>query len=95
MSIYLPERHHAKAPELRAEVTIYPEPSQFGIHGGKVSKLTIVTSTTDVLVEVLTHGTHGTHRDILYNYDRGLYIDHLSSNKKAHELYQAVLEELN
>lgn len=95
MSVYLPERHHAGTPEIRAEAKFYSEPSQFGIEGGKISKLSILTTKTDVLLDVLSLGKQGTRTETLYNYDRGLEVDHLHTNPQARALYDAILEELN
>jgi len=35
MEVYIPKRHHAKQPELRAEVKFYREASRYGIDGGR------------------------------------------------------------
>jgi len=94
MSIFLPRRPYAGTPEIRAEVKFHADPSSFGIREGRISKLAIMVFAAgdddpDVLLEDNDLGT------TLYNYDRGLDVDHLHTNPQARALYDAVLEELN
>jgi hypothetical protein len=92
MDIYIPERHHAKQPELRAEVKFFSEPSKYGINGGRISKLTIQTRTEDLLSKAV--GRPYEKIETLFNYDRGPDIDRLDENPKARKLYEHVLAEL-
>ncbi len=93
MTIYLPERLHARAPELSAEVKVYGRPSEHGIYGGMVSKLAILERRTDPLKQVSSPGDEDVRT--LYNYDRGLDFDRLNGHPAAMRLFYAVLDELN
>lgn len=93
MAVYLPERFERRRPEVRADVKCYLEPSEYGIDGGKISKLSIVSSQTDPIAEAMRR-PHETSR-ILYNYDRGLDVDRLAKDREAQRLYRAVIDELN
>lgn len=92
MDVYIPERHHAKQPELRAVVKFYREPSKYGIDGGRISKLTIQTRSEDLLAKAV--GQPYEKIETLFNYDRGPDIDRLNENPKARKLYAIVLREL-
>jgi len=92
MDVFVPERPHAQRPELRAEVKFYREPSQNGIEGGRISKLTITTRTEDPLARVL--GKPFETVKILYNYDRGLDVDQMDKSPRARRLFQIVKREL-
>jgi hypothetical protein len=93
MQVYLPERHHAKAPEMLAEVKFYGHASKYGIDGGMVSKLSITETRTDLAAYVL--GRPWKRSRVLYNYDRGPDVNRLRTSPEALRLYGAVLEELN
>jgi len=92
MDVFVPERHHAKQAELRAEVKFYREPSNYGIGGGRISKLTIMTRRTDPLAQVA--GQAYETIETLFNYDRGPDVDRFHENPKARKLYEHVLREL-
>ncbi len=93
MRVYLPERAYAKSPEIRAEAKFYSEPSPFGIRKGKVSSLVIMVSELNEAPDVLLGETKsGT---MVYSFDRGLDVDHLHTDSRARELYDAILQELN
>lgn len=93
MEVYLPERHHAETPEIAAEVKFFSEASQYGIDGGRVSKLAITRRRTDILKQVV--GQPHERLEVLYNYDRGLDVDRLGKSVEARRLYQIILDELN
>ncbi len=93
MSVYLPERHHARAPEILAEVKFYGHPSKHGIDGGMVSKLSITSTRTDLIGMVMARPSEPSR--VLYSYDRGLDVNHLQTSASAFRLYGAILEELN
>ncbi len=93
MDVFVPERHHAQAPEVRASIKFFGSPSEYGIDGGMVSKLTIQRRTTDLLARVL--GQPWERVETLFNYDRGPDIDRLREDATAHRIYHDVLEELN
>lgn len=92
MDVFIPERHHAKQPEMRAEVKFFGEPSKYGINGGRISKLTIQTRTEDLLAKVV--GKPYEKIETLFNYDRGPDIDRLHENSRARKLYDHVFQEL-
>ncbi len=93
MSVYLPERQHARAPEILAEVKFYGHPSKHGIDGGMVSKLSITSTRTDLIGMVL--GRPPEQSCVLYSYDRGLDVNHLQTSPDARRLLDSILEELN
>lgn len=93
MSVYLPERHERNRPQVLAEAKFFMEPSHYGIDGGKISKLSITTCRTNLMAKVLGRDSETMH--VIYNYDRGLDVDRLSTSREAKRLYNAVLEELN
>lgn len=93
MAIYVPARHHAKAPEIRADVKIFGKASNYGIHGGMISKLSIIQSHSDPLRKVIDPSS--IEARVLFNYDRGLEVDLLHASPIAQSLYAALLEELN
>ena len=93
MDVYVAERPFANRPEVRASIQFYGRPSQFGIDGGMVSKLTIQRTRTDLIKRVLGHEHE--HVETLFNYDRGPDFDRLDRDEVARTLYHAVLEELN
>lgn len=93
ISVYHPERWHARAPELRADIKVFGRASEYGIDGGMVSKLTIAERRTDILRKLL--GPGGETGRVLYNYDRGLEVDRLDESPAATTLYRAILDELN
>ena len=93
MDIFLPERRHSHEPELRAAVSFFSEPSQFGINGGRISKLDIRETRTNIVRQVM--GYKGKRINIVYNYDRGSDVDRLHKEGRARRLYDAILEELN
>src|SRR5262245_45403513 len=41
MDVFTPERFQIKAPEYRASIKFYSEPSPYGIGSGRISKLSI------------------------------------------------------
>lgn len=92
MDVFVPERPYAHRPEVRADVKFFREPSQHGIDGGRISKLTIATRTVDPLAQVL--GKPFEKVEVLYNFDRGLDIDRLHESPRARRLYQVVMREL-
>ena len=93
MSVYLPERFESRRPQVLAAAKFYMEPSGFGIDGGKISKLSITATRTDLLAQVA--GRVFEKVQVLYNYDRGLDVDRLAANREAVRLYRAVMDELN
>lgn len=93
MAIYVPARHHAKAPEVRADVKIFGKASKYGIHGGMISKLSIVETHSDPLREVVDPSSIESR--VLFNYDRGADVNLLLRSKVALRLYEAILDELN
>lgn len=93
MGIYMPERHYARAAETRAEVKFYGHPSSYGIDGGMVSKLSITSTTTHAIRQLLEG--RGSLTRMLYDYDRGLSVNRLEASPEGQRLYNAILEELN
>lgn len=93
MAFYLPERPERRRPEIRADVKFYTDPSDYGIDGGRIPKLSIVSTRTDPIAEVM--GRQHEISRILYNYDRGLDVDKLAKDREAQRLYRAVIDELN
>ena len=93
MAVFLPERHHAKAPEIRASVKFFGLVSQFGIDGGMVSKLNITRTRTDPIRALLD--PRPLEHLVLFNYDRGPDVNRLKRFPEAERLYWAVIEELN
>lgn len=93
IEVFLPDRFHASAPELRAYVKFYGHPSPNGIDGGMVTKLSI-HETHSMLTERLFGRAKGQTR-MLYNFDHGPEVDRLSESPEASRLYHAVVEELN
>jgi len=93
MQLYIPERHHARTPEILAEVKFYGHPSVHGIDGGMVSKLWITQTRTDLVAMALRKPCE--HVRVLYNYDRGPDVNRLRTCPEALRLYGAILEELN
>lgn len=93
MGVYLPERHERRRPEVRADVKFYAEPSGYGIDNGRIAKLSIVTSRTDLIAQAMGRPFESIR--VLYNYDRGLDVDRLATDREAQRLYRAVLDELN
>ncbi len=93
MAVYLPERHYAEKPEVRADIKFFSEPSKFGIQGGKVSKLSIHVRRSDILLKVLG-GEHDAV-ETLYNFDRGQDVDRLNELTEARRLFDAIYDELN
>lgn len=93
ISVYHPERWHARAPEVRADIKVFGRASRYGIDGGMVSKLTIAERRTDILRNLL--GPGGETVRVLYNYDRGLDVDRLDESPAATALYRGILDELN
>lgn len=91
--VFIPERFDRHEPELRAMAKIYSEPSQFGIDGGRVSKLTIQTRHEDLIQRAL--GKPSLSVITLFNYDRGHDVDRLRPGTLADRLYRDVLDELN
>lgn len=94
MTVYLPERDYASAPELSAELKFYGKASEYGIDGGMISKLMIQERRTDILKQ-LRDPSKGERVRTLYNYDRGLDLDRLAASPVARTLYQIILDELN
>ncbi len=92
MEVYHPQRHQANEPELRASIKFFRDPSRFGIDGGRVSKLTIVTRDVDILQKVM--GRPYETVETLFNYDRGADIDILDGHVSARKLCDIVLETL-
>jgi hypothetical protein len=88
IAICVPPRRMTDEPELRAEVLFFSEPSRYGIHGGKVSKLWIGLRDLGQPGSVLSTQT-------VYNYDRGPDVNRLSEHEGARRLYEAVIEALN
>lgn len=93
MAVYLPERHYAKKPEIRATVRFFDQPSKYGIDRGKISKLTIQLRRTDVLKAAI--GAPHERIETLYNYDRGEDVDRLNESHVARRLFDAIYDELN
>lgn len=93
MGVYIPQRHDRKEPELRATAKIFEEPSEFGINGGRVSKLTIQTQYVDLIEKVL--GKAPENVVTLFNYDRGDDVNRIAPGSKAERLYRDVIEILN
>lgn len=92
MDIFTPERHHARQPELRAIAKFYRDPSAYGIDGGRISKLTILTTSEDILAKAV--GRPYETIEVLFNYDRGPDVNRLARNARARRLYDTVLQEL-
>lgn len=92
-NIYHPQRDHARTPEHRAAAKFFSEASRYGIDGGKVSKLSIVRSHTDLIGDLM--GRDATTSTILFNYDRGPDVDRLNRDAIARKLYNDVLHLLN
>lgn len=93
MSVYLPQRHYAREPELRAEVQAYRDPSHFGIDGGRISKLLIRRTRVDILAQAI--GAPYETVEVFYNYDRGPDLDRLATDALARRLFDDVVRELN
>lgn len=93
MGVYHPERWYARTPELRADVKFFGRASMHGIDGGMISKLSIQETRRGTFRDLVVPGSSSVRT--LYNYDRGLDIDHLSLSPDASRLYYAILEELN
>jgi hypothetical protein len=94
IEVFIPERPQVSAPEYRAGAKFFSAPSEYGLNGGKISKL-FVTRTTSNLIAKIVRGEFD-KVDVLYNYDRGPDVDRLKkSSPEARRLYRDVLEELN
>lgn len=93
MDVYVPERWYARQPELRASLKFFNEPSNFGIDGGCISKLTIQLRHQDPIAQF--RGRPHEQVVTLFNYDRGLEIDRLSAHADARHLYDLVVRLLN
>lgn len=93
MTISVPERWYAGAPETAASVYFFRDPSKFGINGGKISKL-FIREVRPTLSEKLLIAPINDVR-VLYNYDRGPDVDLLHTSTVARRLYDDVLAELN
>lgn len=78
---------------LHASVKFFMEPSEYGIEGGRVSKLMVRRHTSDLLGEVL--GQPRRPATILYSYDRGLDTDDLEEDRAAYNFFRAILDALN
>jgi hypothetical protein len=78
---------------LHASVKFFMEPSEYGIDGGRVSKLMVRRHRSDLLAEVL--GQPRRPAAILYSYDRGLDTDDLDDDRAARNFFQAILDVLN
>lgn len=91
IDVFIPERHHAKKPEIRACAKFYGKPSRVGIDGGMVSKLTITR--TNLIAMVM--GKQLEKQRVLFNDDRGHDVDDLHLSPEARRLFDAAIEELN
>lgn len=79
--IYCPRR-------VWADVKFFSEPSEYGIDGGRISKLTIET-----IMEIGVGGFRP--GKTLFCFERGPMVNRLKWNRKANQLYGDLLRELN
>ncbi len=92
MAVYLPQRHERRRPQIEASAKFYLDRSRYGINGGRISKLSIVSAWIDPVDEAFGRPPKST---MLYNYDRELDVDRLTTDREAARLYRAVLDELS
>lgn len=78
---------------LHASVKFFMESSEYGIEGGRISKLMVRRHTSDLLAEVL--GQPRRPAIILYGFDRGLDTDDLDDDRAAYNFFRAILDVLN
>ncbi len=83
-----PQRDIPYRPLVWAEAKVFWVPSQFGIVGGRISKLRIMT-----LYRPCPDCCGA--EEVLFRYDRGLELDRLGENRRAMRLYSDLLRELN
>jgi len=81
-----------KSEYIIGDAVFFPQPSQYGIDEGAVSKLTILKY--DGGLESLVLGVRP-KAEILFNYDRGHDINRLSQSKSAQNLYDDMISVLN
>lgn len=83
-----PHRDIPYRPLVWAEAKVYPEPSEYGIEHGRISKLTIATLYRPC-------GDCCGVEERLFHFDRGLAMNRLTENRRAKILYADTLRELN
>ena len=93
IKVYVPQRDDAGTPELCASVKCHMTPAVGGIRGGRITKLSIERSRSNLDHLVGDAPEDGT--EVLFHYDRGPDVDRLRRDKVAQKLYKTVLEELN
>lgn len=78
MDVFVPVRPHAGKAGYVASAMFFGKPSEYGIDGGAISKLTIRRHE-----ESLESLLFGAHAETVFNYDRGDDIDHHSVGKRG------------
>lgn len=83
-----PESETPYRPLVWAEALVFLVPSQFGIEGGRITKLSIKT-----------YSEHGPDccgaEEMLFRFDGGLKVNRLAGNQRAMTLYRDVMRELS
>ena len=93
MEVFIPERWYANQPELRASMKIFPVASPHGINQGKISKLAIQLRIENPIAKVQSRLYERV--ETLFNYDRGLDVDHLKEHAAGKALYDLVIKLAN
>lgn len=78
---------------LAAGALVFQDPSEFGLERGRISKLWIARHHRPTCRELYFKESADSHT--LYNFDRGLDINRLATDKAAAKMYRTLVDILN